>query len=78
MRLIKAIASVALAGLVAGDAVNDLENKGRPALDAVIEASTTCSKDKLLVRREWYVCSMSPGWADQGDHSHPAQCGRLR
>ncbi|CAI4215531.1 unnamed protein product [Parascedosporium putredinis] len=42
-----------LTGLVAADAVNDLETKGRAALDAVIESSTTCSKDKLKVRREW-------------------------
>jgi len=42
-----------LVGLVAADAVNDLEAQGRPALDAVMEKSTTCSKDKLQVRREW-------------------------
>jgi hypothetical protein len=45
---------LALAGLVAADAVSDLEAKGRPALDAAMAKSKTCSKDKLQVRREWY------------------------
>ncbi|SPN99116.1 related to tyrosinase [Cephalotrichum gorgonifer] len=53
MRLFRAFAATALAGLVAADAVNDLENKGRVALDATIAKSTTCSNDKLQVRREW-------------------------
>jgi tyrosinase len=47
-----------LAPLVTGDAVLDLQNKGRPAIDARIAKSATCTKEKLRVRREWYViCS---------------------
>jgi len=57
MRLFSLLTSVALAGWAAADAVNDLEAKGRPALDAAMAKSTTCSKDKLAVRREWYVRS---------------------
>ena len=56
MRLLRFFSSAALAGVVAADAVKDLQDQGRPALDAVIEQSTTCSKDKLEVRREWYIC----------------------
>jgi tyrosinase len=44
-----------LSTLCAADAVSDLATKGRPAVDAVIAKSTTCTKDKLQVRREWYV-----------------------
>jgi tyrosinase len=55
MRLLDFIIPAVLAGLVTADAVNDLEKKGRPALDAVMAKSTTCSKAKLEVRREWYV-----------------------
>jgi tyrosinase len=40
--------------LCAADAVSDLAAKGRPAVDAAIAKSTTCTKDKLRVRREWY------------------------
>jgi tyrosinase len=39
--------------LVAADATLDLQNKGRPNIDARIAQSTTCTKDKLKVRREW-------------------------
>lgn len=49
----RVLALLALAGLAAADAVSDLEAKGRPALDATMAKSTTCSKDKLQVRREW-------------------------
>jgi tyrosinase len=42
-----------LVGLVSGDAVLDLQNKGRPSIDAQIAKSKTCTKDKLRVRREW-------------------------
>jgi tyrosinase len=42
-----------LTGLVSGDAVADLEKKGRPSIDAQIAKSRTCTKDKLQVRREW-------------------------
>ncbi|KAK4117804.1 Di-copper centre-containing protein [Canariomyces notabilis] len=42
-----------LTGLVFGDAVADLEKKGRPSIDAQIAKSRTCTKDKLQVRREW-------------------------
>lgn len=44
---------ILLATLVRGDAVSDLWNKGKPALDAQLTTSKTCTKDKLLVRREW-------------------------
>lgn len=53
MRLLRTLASVALAGYAAADIVQDLEATGRPALDAAMAASTTCSADKLEVRREW-------------------------
>jgi len=42
-----------LAGLVSGDAVLDLQNKGRPNIDAQLAKSTTCTKANLKVRREW-------------------------
>lgn len=41
--------------LVSGDAVKDLQDRGRPNLDAAIARSSTCTKEKLQVRREWYV-----------------------
>lgn len=53
MRFLRALAPVALASIAAADVVNDLENEGRPALDAAMAASTTCSEDQLQVRREW-------------------------
>lgn len=40
---------------VLGDAVLDLQNQGRPNLDARIAKSATCTPDKLQVRREWCV-----------------------
>jgi tyrosinase len=49
-----------LLGPVQGDAVKDLQDKGRPAIDAAIAKSKTCTKEKLQVRREWYV-SGPPG-----------------
>ncbi|KAK4199830.1 hypothetical protein QBC40DRAFT_328034 [Triangularia verruculosa] len=42
-----------LAGLVSGDAVSDLEKKGRPNIDAMLAKSKTCTKANLRVRREW-------------------------
>jgi tyrosinase len=48
-----------LSVLCAADAVSDLATKGRPAVDAAIAKSTTCTKDKLQVRREWYVILLS-------------------
>lgn len=42
-----------LVDFAAGDAVLDLQNKGRPNIDAQIAKSSTCTKDKLQVRREW-------------------------
>ncbi|KAK4103364.1 Di-copper centre-containing protein, partial [Parathielavia hyrcaniae] len=48
-----------LAGLVSADAVLDLQNKGRPSIDAQIAKSATCTKDKLKVRREWGDISAS-------------------
>jgi hypothetical protein len=44
-----------LSVLCAADAVSDLATKGRPAVDAALAKSTTCTKAKLQVRREWYV-----------------------
>ncbi|KAH8157567.1 hypothetical protein CIB48_g10675 [Xylaria polymorpha] len=41
------------AATVYGDAVSDLWNKGKPALDAQLAKSKTCTKENLLVRREW-------------------------
>ncbi|KAH7065964.1 hypothetical protein BKA63DRAFT_426984 [Paraphoma chrysanthemicola] len=35
------------------DVVSDLATKGRPNIDAAIAKSTTCTKDKLRVRKEW-------------------------
>lgn len=35
------------------DAVYDLWTKGQPALDTQLAKSTTCTKDKLQVRKEW-------------------------
>lgn len=46
--------------LCAADVVSDLATKGRPAVDAAIAKSTTCTKEKLQVRREWY--SFSPAY----------------
>jgi tyrosinase len=47
-------ASVSLLSvLCAADAVSDLAAKGRPNIDAAIAKSTTCTKDKLRVRKEW-------------------------
>lgn len=40
--------------LCAADAVSELQNKGRAAIDAAVAKSTTCSKDTLRVRKEWY------------------------
>lgn len=48
-----------LSVLCAADVVGDLQTKGRPAIDAAVAKSTTCTKDKLRVRREWYVPSPS-------------------
>lgn len=45
---------VLLFSLVSADAVSDLQAKGRPAVDAQIAKSSTCTEDKLQVRREWY------------------------
>ncbi|KAL2161003.1 hypothetical protein VTH06DRAFT_8716 [Thermothelomyces fergusii] len=39
--------------LVAGDGVLDLQQQGRPAWEAQLAKSKTCTKDKLQVRREW-------------------------
>ena len=44
------------AGLALGDAVNDLEAKGRTQLDAYMTStSKACTKDKLTIRKEWCV-----------------------
>ncbi|KAL2175532.1 uncharacterized protein P884DRAFT_301613 [Thermothelomyces heterothallicus CBS 202.75] len=48
-----AVPCLLLPGLVSGDAVLDLQEKGRPAIDAQLAKSMTCTKEKLQVRREW-------------------------
>lgn len=40
--------------LASADAVTDLQTKGKPALLAQLAKSTTCTKDKIVVRKEWY------------------------
>lgn len=45
--------------LVSADAINNLEAQGRPAMYAALANSTTCTKEKLQIRREWYVHSLS-------------------
>lgn len=48
------LASVSLLHvLCAADAISDLVTKGRPNVDAALAKSTTCTKDKLRVRKEW-------------------------
>lgn len=44
-----------LFGLVSADAVNDLLIKVKPNFEAQLAKSKTCTKDKLQVRKEWYV-----------------------
>ena len=44
-----------LSAVLAADAVSELAAKGRASVDAVVAKSTTCTKDKLRVRKEWYV-----------------------
>lgn len=43
------------AALIAhGDEVYRLQQRGRPALEAhIAQSNSTCTKDKLRVRREW-------------------------
>lgn len=47
-----------LTALCAADAVGDLQTKGRAAVDAQVAKGTTCTKDKLRVRKEWYVSQL--------------------
>ena len=55
MKLV-AVNLLAIAGLAISDAVNDLETKGRTQInDYIAGSSKTCTKDKLMVRREWYA-----------------------
>ena len=42
-----------LLSLVAADATLDLQNKGRPNIDAQLAKSKTCTKAQLKVRKEW-------------------------
>jgi tyrosinase len=44
-----------LSALATADVVGDLQTKGRPSIDAAIAKSTTCTKDRVRVRKEWYV-----------------------
>ncbi|KAH8901347.1 Di-copper centre-containing protein [Thozetella sp. PMI_491] len=54
MKLLGLVWATALAILVAGDAVNDLEAKGRLQInDYIASGSKTCTKDKLSIRKEW-------------------------
>jgi len=56
MQLLGITLLAVLASLAAGDAVNDLEAKGRTQInDYIAGSSKTCTKDKLSVRREWYA-----------------------
>ena len=48
-----ALQALGLLGAVQGDAVKDLQDKGRPSIDAAIAKSKTCTKEKLQVRKEW-------------------------
>ncbi|KAH6662025.1 hypothetical protein B0J14DRAFT_310949 [Halenospora varia] len=41
------------ADVVQGDALGDLQTKGRAAIDAQLAKSTTCTKATLKVRKEW-------------------------
>jgi hypothetical protein len=40
---------------VSADAVSDLQDKGRAAINAELAKSKTCTAAKLKVRKEWYV-----------------------
>ncbi|KAK3330693.1 hypothetical protein B0H66DRAFT_72310 [Apodospora peruviana] len=51
--LAAAVQWMLFAGLVSGDAVQDLQKKVRPNLDAAIAKSKTCTKEKLQIRKEW-------------------------
>lgn len=42
-----------LTTLCAADAVTDLQTKGRPSIDAQLAKAKNCTKDKVLVRKEW-------------------------
>ena len=51
-----ALAWAVTASLVVGDALNDIENTGRKQIDDYIATkSKSCTKDKLMVRKEWYA-----------------------
>ena len=43
------------ASFAAADAVKDLQDKGRTALNTALAKSKTCTKEKLQIRREWYI-----------------------
>ena len=77
MQLVGVTLLAAFAGLVVGDAVNDLEAKGRTQINDYIASGSKggCTKDKLSVRREWYGPSIAP-WGfltdgPRGDLSKP-------
>ena len=57
MRLLGFAVLSGLAAFAAGDAVNDLEAKGRLQINDYMANGTgkACTKDKLQVRREWCV-----------------------
>lgn len=59
-----AVQCILFANFAFGDAVLDLQKKGRPSLDAALAKSKTCTKEKLEIRREWYLTahSMKPTW----------------
>jgi tyrosinase len=52
---IASFALLALAQLVVGDAVKDLQDKGRPNVNNLVAKSKTCTKEKLKIRKEWYA-----------------------
>jgi tyrosinase len=54
MRFLETLLSwAAIAAVVTADAVNDLEEKGRPALEEHMAQSKNCTKDRLRIRREF-------------------------
>lgn len=53
-RILSALGSlVLLFALANADAVGDLQTKANTAWTAQLAKSTNCTKDKLLIRKEW-------------------------
>src|SRR3954470_21188253 len=53
--------------LCAADPVDDLLAQYRPVMNAAIANSTTCTKDKVRIRREWYT-PLSLSWHNKSTH----------